>query len=89
VRQRRTPPNSDEREGIVLAVSSAFRKLKNLYSKIEPIFEDFGFTPPSAGVIQELDRILRSSLRFPVEILTVVRFRADDGGRVRRHRANP
>ena len=47
----RTPLTVDEREGIVLAVSSAFRKLKNLYAKIVPIFEDFGFTPPSAGVI--------------------------------------
>jgi hypothetical protein len=47
----RTPLTPDEREGIVLAVNSAFRKLKNLYSKIQPIFEDFGFTPPSAGVI--------------------------------------
>jgi hypothetical protein len=35
----------DEREGITLAVNSAFRKLKNLYSRIVPIFEDFGFTP--------------------------------------------
>lgn len=42
---------ADEREGIVLAVNSAFRKLKNLYARIVPIFEDFGFTPPSAGVI--------------------------------------
>jgi hypothetical protein len=42
---------ADEREGIVLAVNSAFRKLKNLYTRIVPIFEDFGFTPPSAGVI--------------------------------------
>ena len=49
--RRRTPLTTDEREGIVLAVSSAFRKLKNLYTKIVPIFEDFGFTPPSAGVI--------------------------------------
>jgi len=48
---QRTPLTDDEREGIVLAVSSAFRKLKNLYAKIVPIFEDFGFTPPSAGVI--------------------------------------
>lgn len=47
----RAPLNSDEREGIVLAVNSAFRKLKNLYAKVVPIFEDFGFTPPSAGVI--------------------------------------
>src|SRR5437016_13337320 len=47
----REPLTADEREGIVLAVSSAFRKLKNLYARIVPIFEDYGFTPPSAGVI--------------------------------------
>lgn len=47
----RAPLTVDEREGIILAVSSAFRKLKNLYTKIVPIFEDFGFKPPSAGVI--------------------------------------
>src|SRR2546428_9493236 len=47
----RTPLTADEREGIVLAVNSAFRKLKNLYARIVPVFEDFGFTPPSAGVI--------------------------------------
>jgi hypothetical protein len=34
-----------------VAVNSAFRKLKNLYARIVPVFEDFGFTPPSAGVI--------------------------------------
>jgi hypothetical protein len=48
---RSRPRTIDERDGIILAVSSAFRKLKNLYTKIVPIFEDFGFTPPSAGVI--------------------------------------
>jgi len=47
----RTPLTTDERDGIVLAVNSAFRKLKNLYARIVPVFEDFGFTPPSAGVI--------------------------------------
>lgn len=47
----RVPLTADEHEGIILAVSSAFRKLKNLYARIVPIFEDFGFTPPSAGVI--------------------------------------
>ena len=41
----------DERDGIVLAVKSAFLKLKNLYAKVVPVFEDFGFKPPSAGVI--------------------------------------
>jgi hypothetical protein len=50
-KQRRTALTPDEREGIVLAVNSAFRKLKNLYARIVPLFEDFGFTPPSAGVI--------------------------------------
>src|SRR6476661_1979996 len=48
---RRHPLTDDEREGIQLAVQSAFRKLKNLYTRVVPIFEDFGFTPPSAGVI--------------------------------------
>jgi hypothetical protein len=48
---QRTPLTADERDGIVLAVNSAFRKLKNLYTKVVPIFEDYGFTPPSAGVI--------------------------------------
>src|SRR5262245_51409973 len=50
-RRQRTQLTPDERDGIVLAVNSAFRKLKNLYSRIVPIFEDYGFTPPSAGVI--------------------------------------
>lgn len=50
-RLRRVPLTPDEREGITLAIGSAFRKLKNLYAKIVPIFEDFGFTPPSAGVV--------------------------------------
>jgi len=47
-RTEQAPLTPDEREGIVLAVNSAFRKLKNLYAKIVPIFEDYGFTPPSA-----------------------------------------
>jgi hypothetical protein len=50
-RSVRTPLTADERDGIILAVNSAFRKLKNLYSKIVPVFESYGFTPPSAGVI--------------------------------------
>ena len=44
----RTPLTADEREGIVLVVNSAFRKLKNLYDKIVPIFDNYGFwTRPS------------------------------------------
>lgn len=33
----------DEREGICLAVRSAFTKLKNLYQQIRPICESYGF----------------------------------------------
>lgn len=47
----RTPLTPDERDGIILAVNSAFRKLKNLYDKIVPIFDNYGFRPPSAGVV--------------------------------------
>jgi hypothetical protein len=47
----RKPLTDDERDGIQLAVQSAFRKLKNLYARIVPIFQDFGFTPPAPGVI--------------------------------------
>jgi hypothetical protein len=50
-RATRIPLTADERDGIVLAVNSAFRKLKNLYGKIVPVFESHGFAPPSAGVI--------------------------------------
>lgn len=45
------PLSDEEIEGIVLAVQSAFRKLSNLYAKITPIFEEYGFRAPSAGVI--------------------------------------
>jgi len=41
----------DERNGITLAVQSAFLELRNLDARIVPISEDFGFTPPSAGII--------------------------------------
>jgi hypothetical protein len=43
--------SEDERDGIVLAVNSAFRKLKNLYAKILPIFDSYGFRAPSPGVV--------------------------------------
>ncbi len=41
----------EERDGIVLAVKSAFSRLKNLYKKITPAFVEYGFTPPSPGVL--------------------------------------
>jgi hypothetical protein len=36
----RTPLSPDERDGIVLAVNSAFRKLKNLYFAMSTSFAD-------------------------------------------------
>jgi hypothetical protein len=45
------PLDEDERQGIILAVNSAFRKLKNLYERIVPVFDEYGFRPPSAGVV--------------------------------------
>ena len=62
-RSARTPLTADERDGIILAVNSAFRKLKNLYSKIVPIFGTYGFTPPSAGVIaRDLSEKIEASI---------------------------
>ena len=59
----RTPLADDERDGIILAVNSAFRKLKNLYTKVVPIFESYGFTPPSAGVIaRDLSEKIEASI---------------------------
>jgi len=61
--QARTPLTPGERDGIILAVNSAFRKLKNLYSKIVPVFESYGFTPPSAGVIaRDLSEKIEASI---------------------------
>ena len=49
--QPREPLTEEEIEGIVLAVKSAFLKLKNLYGKITPVFDEYGFRAPSAGVV--------------------------------------
>jgi hypothetical protein len=62
----------DEKDGIRLAVQSAFRKLKNLYSRIVPIFEDYGFTPPSAGVIaRDLSEKIEKAIIQHCESFTV------------------
>jgi len=45
------PLAADEILGIRTAVESTFLKLRNLYNDIRPRFEQYGFTPPSAGVI--------------------------------------
>ncbi|MCB1179971.1 MAG: hypothetical protein KDK36_20505 [Leptospiraceae bacterium] len=57
------PLTEEEKEGIVLAVKSAFLKLKNLYSQIVPIFNEYGFKPPSAGVIaRDLSEKIEASI---------------------------
>ena len=40
------PLTDEEKEGIILAVKSAFLKLKNLYDKITPVFDEYGFKAP-------------------------------------------
>jgi hypothetical protein len=49
--RQQAPLTDEERDGIVVAVKSAFSRLKNLYKRITPAFEDYGFTPPSPGVL--------------------------------------
>lgn len=45
------PLSQDEKTGLTIAVQSVFRKLDNLYKEIVPRFEEYGFKPPSAGVV--------------------------------------
>lgn len=40
-----------EKTGIVMAAQSTFRRLTNLYAEVAPVYQTFGFTPPSAGVL--------------------------------------
>lgn len=52
-----------EKKGIIIAVESAFMKLKNLYEAITPIYQEYGFKPPSAGVIaRDLSEKIESSI---------------------------
>jgi hypothetical protein len=61
--QSRDPLTEEEIEGIVLAVKSAFLKLKNLYEKITPVFDEYGFKAPSAGVVaRDLSEKIETSI---------------------------
>ena len=40
-----------ERRAIIAAAESTFLKLSNLYLEVLPIFQRYGFKPPSAGVV--------------------------------------
>jgi len=57
------PLTAEEIEGITLAVKSAFLKLKNLYDKITPVFDEYGFKAPSAGVVaRDLSEKIETSI---------------------------
>ena len=59
----REPLTAEEIEGIVLAVKSAFLKLRNLYDKITPVFDEYGFRAPSAGVVaRDLSEKIETSI---------------------------
>jgi len=61
--QPKDPLTAEEIEGIVLAVKSAFLKLKNLYDKITPVFDEYGFKAPSAGVVaRDLSEKIETSI---------------------------
>lgn len=57
------PLSAEEIEGITLAVKSAFLKLRNLYDKITPVFDEYGFRAPSAGVVaRDLSEKIETSI---------------------------
>lgn len=57
------PLTDEEKEGIILAVKSAFLKLRNLYDKITPVFDEYGFRAPSAGVVaRDLSEKIETSI---------------------------
>jgi hypothetical protein len=59
----RNPLTPEEIEGITLAVKSAFLKLRNLYDKITPVFDEYGFRAPSAGVVaRDLSEKIETSI---------------------------
>ena len=67
-RRRRTSPDQplskDEKDGLTVAVQSVFRKLDKLYEEIVPLFEHYGFKPPSAGVVaRDLSEKIEESIR--------------------------
>ena len=67
-----------EKKGIVLAAESAFVKLDNLYEDIIPIFDQYGFKPPSAGVIaRDLSEKIETSIIQHCKTFTMGKGHAD------------
>ena len=58
------PLSEDEKSGLTVAVQSVFRKLDKLYEEIVPLFQHYGFKPPSAGVVaRDLSEKIEESIR--------------------------
>ena len=58
------PLSPDEKDGLTVAVQSVFRKLDKLYGEIVPRFQEYGFKPPSAGVVaRDLSEKIEESIR--------------------------
>ena len=58
------PLSQDEKASLTVAVQSVFRKLDKLYKEIVPRFEEYGFKPPSAGVVaRDLSEKIEDSIR--------------------------
>ena len=58
------PLSEDEKSGLTVAVQSVFRKLDKLYEEIVPLFQQYGFKPPSAGVVaRDLSEKIEESIR--------------------------
>jgi len=56
--------SEDEKTGLTIAVQSVFRKLDKLYAEIVPRFQEYGFRPPSAGVVaRDLSEKIEESIR--------------------------
>ena len=57
------PLNQAEIDGIIIGVRSVFTKLSNLYQEVSPIFNKYGFKPPSTGVVaRDLSEKIETSI---------------------------
>jgi hypothetical protein len=61
--EAQSPLSAEERDGIVTAVKSVFSRLRKLYTQISPTFVEYGFTPPSPGVLaRELSEKIETAI---------------------------
>jgi hypothetical protein len=61
--QAQPPLSPEERDAIVTAVKSVFSRVGKLYKQITPTFVEYGFKPPSPGVLaRELSEKIEASI---------------------------